>query len=89
MHWWIKNPLHSLDAPQHLHDNVLLQERFKLEEICQPPFNAKAEMAHLDSSSQVQSAEDGWTTSSVTIPVPCKVVLQEEATAHCYKITGC
>jgi hypothetical protein len=88
MRWWIKNPTHSLNALQRLHDDVLSQEKFKLEEIRQPPFNAKAEMARLDSSSQVQSAEDGWTTSSVTIPVPCEGVSQEEATAHRYKVTG-
>jgi hypothetical protein len=88
MRWWIAHKTHSLEVLQSLYDDVLAQEKFKLEEIRAPPFNAKAEMARLDKSANMQDAEDGWIVDSVSIPVPCEGVQQEEATAHRYKVEG-
>jgi hypothetical protein len=88
MRWWIGHKTHSLEVLQSLYDDVLAQEKFKLEEIRAPPFNAKGEMARLDKSAEMQDAEDGWTEDSVSIPVPCEGVHQEEATAHRYKVEG-
>jgi hypothetical protein len=86
--WFYQSETKSLSDLISLVRDVLLARDFDVTNESITNFNLQKELHQLDSTEEF-SAEDGWTTASVEIPVPIKgVQIAEDATPHCFKVAG-
>jgi hypothetical protein len=88
MRWFLRRKrtltINDLDV---LVQDVLLDDKFTLDELSDPPFSTRTELRLLDDSTRFQ-AKDGWKTGDIELAVPCEDCNFTEKTAPRFTVTG-